>query len=335
MKYNNFVELSDACDELIMKGKYKEALVVLEEGMGTLSNNEQEKFQFYFMNHKRWLLYKSEMYDEFYDYLSQMIAKGVTFPLYRHDSEKQNPQFIVLKKRNDLLLEEMQKKSKFEYVVYVPDDYNERKKYPVFFNLHGDEDSMEFHKQCWKPDWLLKNGFIVVYLQSSQIVYNDAHVWIDREMYLKGEKNFRGGKSGIYNKVYGELKNCYDLISKKYSINEDQIIIGGFSGGAVAAIDIALSNAIPIKGAIALCSLRPMSFTEENVKTAHENGVKFVFMEGEEDAPVQDIEDMKEECKRQGVPFEYYINKGMGHEYPEDLNSKLEKALNFILEKEG
>ncbi|MBZ9688786.1 hypothetical protein G9F72_020915 [Clostridium estertheticum] len=43
-------------------------------------------------------------------------------------------------------------------------------------------------------------------------------------------------------------------MSKQYSIDDENIIIGGFSGGAIGTIDIALSDIIPIKGAIALCS---------------------------------------------------------------------------------
>jgi len=54
-------------------------------------------------------------------------------------------------------------------------------------------------------------------------------------------------------------------------------------------------------------------------------------MEGEKDVPVQDVEEMMKECKRLGVPYEYYINKGVGHAYPDNLDEQLEKALNFIL----
>ncbi|MCM1989940.1 hypothetical protein [Oceanirhabdus seepicola] len=56
-------------------------------------------------------------------------------------------------------------------------------------------------------------------------------------------------------------------------------------------------------------------------------------MDGEKDVPIQDVEEMIQEFKKQGVPYEYYINKGIGHWYPEDIEEKLEKALKFIMEQ--
>ncbi len=332
MKFNNYMDFREEFINLADEGRYKEALTFLQEGIATLPKKEQEKYQFEIMDYKRWCLYKNGMYDEVFKTFTDMIEKGFICPLHYCRSLKNDPRYIALKEKNDLLLAEKQRKTKFEYVVYVPQSYTNEKKYPLFFNLHGDEDSLEFHRQCWKPEWLLNKGFIVVYLQSSQVTYHNAYVWIRRERHLDENYVFPSdGKCEIYSDLHIEFKNCYDSISKQYSINEKEIVIGGFSGGAVAAIDIALSNIIPIRGAVPLCSSIPKMFNEENVKAAHENGLKFVFMEGEKDVPVQDVEEMMKECKRLGIPYEYYINKGVGHAYPDNLDEQLEKALNFIL----
>jgi predicted esterase len=133
-----------------------------------------------------------------------------------------------------------------------------------------------------------------------------------------------------YNLAYDEIKACYDLLLRRYSIDKECIIIGGFSGGATAAIDFTMSNVIPIKGFISLCSQKPKSFTKENIKIANQRGIKGVFMEGEDDTPVSEVEEMMEIFKELGVPYQYNINKGIGHWYPEDLDDKLEQALNFI-----
>lgn len=276
------------------------------------------------------------MYDEFFNLLKNLIEKGISCPLHAYRSLKEDPRYILLKEKNDFLMAEAQKKAKFEYIVHVPDYYSKDKEYPVFFNLHGDGDNIEYHKQYWKPDKLLKMGFIVVYVQSSQTLYHNEYIWLNKEIYLKDDdmslsERIHNGKCEIYNKVYDEVMTCYNSISNDYSINHDKIIIGGFSGGAIASIDIALSDIIPIKGVVALCSVRPKRFNLDNIKLNREKGLKFVFMEGEKDIPEQDIEQMIEGCKKLDIPFEYYINKNIGHWYPEDLDYKLDKALNFIL----
>ena len=116
-------------------------------------------------------------------------------------------------------------------------------------------------------------------------------------------------------------------------MDENQVIIGGFSGGAIAAVDIALTNIIPIKAVVALCcSLKTNRFTEENINSSLERGVKWVFLEGEKDLPVESLEDMMSTFNRLKVPFEYYINSGIGHWYPKDLDLKLDRALSFIKE---
>ncbi|MBZ9688785.1 hypothetical protein G9F72_020910 [Clostridium estertheticum] len=78
--------------------------------------------------------------------------------------------------------------------------------------------------------------------------------------------------------------------------------------------------------------IKPKTFTEENVKSALQRNVKWVFMDEEQDVPVQAVEEMMEILKKLDVSYEYYINGGIGHWYPEDLDNKLERALRFILE---
>jgi len=224
--------------------------------------------------------------------------------------------------------------------VYLPEGYTAKKEYPVFFNLHGDGDNIDSHLNHWKPDRLLKRGFIVVYPQSSEILYHDSYAWCKRLFNAErieectGKNELYDGciSRGCYDLAHYEMRAFYEEISQKYSIDQDNIFIGGMSGGATAALEFTMANLFPIKGFITLCpELQPSSLNKETVKMALERGVKGVFMEGEHARIVDDEEKMMKIFEEIGLPYQSYINKGIGHWYPEDLDEKVEKALRFIM----
>lgn len=203
-----------------------------------------------------------------------------------------------------------------EYVVHLPENYNSEKKYSLFIALHGDGicNIKEF-SGYWKPDVFLKNNFILAYVQSSQVICHNGHGW------LKDLK-----------KANKDIKACYDLILKEYSVDERSLFIGGFSGGAIAATNFTFSNIISIKGFIGLCTEeKPEAFTIANVELAAKRGVKGVFMEGELVLPMEEEDEMLKIFAEVGLSFEYYINKGIGHRAPDDFDEKLSQALRFIL----
>lgn len=336
MKYKSFKELEETYSSFSDVDKYMEALDVLERGVETLSKDEFEKHEFSIMMDKFYFYYQCEMYEKLFDALAYMIGKGFVCPLYWFDDLREQPRYMELKEKNDLLLIDAQRKAKFEYKVYLPKGYTNEKKYPLLFSLHGDGDNISYHNRYWNEEYLVSKGFIVVYIQSPQVIRHDGYVWIKKELYLEKSSSddkpvrFNGRPPETYSSIHDDIKTCYDSLINQYSIDREKIIVSGFSGGALGAIDIALGDIIPIKGVIALCSLKPKSFTSESVNCSFKRGTRWVFMEGEEDIPVKDVEEMKEEFNRIGVPYEYYINKGIGHFYPDDLDNNLEKALKFI-----
>lgn len=334
MRYISFEKLSEAYYQLEEEEKYEEALLILQQGLESLPREEIEKNLYTIMFDKCWFAYSSKKYDITIETLKYMIEKKFLCPLYWFEALKDYEEYKELKKNNDLLLIEAQKQAKFKYEVHTPEGYPEEKKYPLFFNLHGDGDNLKYHKKYWKPNYLLGKGYIVVYIQSSQILRHNSYGWIKNNAIL--ENDSRDDETSIkktYDNLYEELKACYDLVSKQYSVDETQVIIGGFSGGAIAAVDITLTNVIPINGVVALCcSLKTNRFSEENINASIKRGVRWVLLEGEKDLPVENLEDMVNRFNKLKVPYEYYINSGIGHWYPEDLDLKLDRALSFIKE---
>ncbi|MCM1989938.1 alpha/beta hydrolase [Oceanirhabdus seepicola] len=330
MKYNSFDELEVAYCKLSDNEKFKEAIELFEEGLKTLPKEEYEKKFYDIMTEKCWLYCNDGRFDEAVETFSDLIDKGYICTIdWNWDELKGHEKYKELEEKNERMKIEAQKNAKFEYVVHVPEGYSEDKKYPLFFSLHGDGDNIKGHERYWKPEWLTKRGFIVVCPQSSKVHYHEGYIWIDKDFYAESIETRKYPYT--YGAMHDEFKDCYDTICEQYSVDEDNVIIGGYSGGSVASIDITISNLIPVKGAIPLCSFKPRSFTEENVKGALQRGVKFVFMDGQKDVPMEEVDEMISELEGHGIPYEYYINEGIGHMYPEDLEEKLDRALSFIM----
>ncbi|QVK17605.1 hypothetical protein KHQ81_12210 [Mycoplasmatota bacterium] len=316
MENISYSQLEKDFVELLEQENYREAVNLLGRASELLSCKEYEEHYFDIHFNKARFSTNCKMYDECIEILINLVEQGYACPLdwKRFEPLKEDIRFAKLKKMNDLIFHNTEKKSKPEYVVHLPEGYTENKQYPLFLNLHGDGESIKEHSMYWKPDNFLKKDFIVVYIQSSQMIYHNGYGWC---------------KDPI--KSRSEIINFFKIISQQYSIDKECVIIGGFSGGAIAAIDITMANEIPVRGFISLCpDEKPHSFTKENVMNACKRGIKGVFMEGEQSiVPVE--EEMVSVFNEVGFPYEYYINKGIGHWYPEDLSDKVEQALEFIL----
>lgn len=317
MIYKHFYELDRALDKLCESKKYIEALDLLEEGVKDLSIEEIEENHFIIAWTKSVLYTMCSKYDECFDLISGIVSEGYPFPIVfkRFDPLRAKVGYQELYDKNDKLLAKANATAKIKHEVHLPNGYQKDMKYPLFIALHG-------HGMCnigefsryWKPDVFIDKGFIFAYLQSSQVICHHGFGWMDD-----------------YEKSNRDIKECLNSIIKTYSVNESEIMIGGFSGGAITSVHFVMSGILPIKGFIGLCpEEKPPAFTKENVRKAAQSGVRGVFMEGELMQPVASEEEMLKTFSEQGLPCEYYINNGVGHEAPKDLDEKLKRAIEFI-----
>ncbi|XMB67407.1 hypothetical protein RI065_02480 [Mycoplasmatota bacterium zrk1] len=317
MKYNSYSQLEEDFKVLIEQEKYIEAVNLMGKASKLLPIREFEENYFDILFSRARFSTNCKLYEQCIKILISLVEQGYACPLNweRFEPLKNDIRYEELKQKNKQLIKRIGRKSKPTYVVHLPEGYTENKEYPLFINLHGDGENIKKHSSYWKPSTFLKRDFIVVYPQSSQVAYHNSFGWLENSL-----------------KARSEVKDVFNLVSQQYSIDEDFIIIGGFSGGAITALDITLANEFPVKGFIALCPSKiPQSFTKQNVKYASDKGIKGVFMEGEYNIPVPDEEEMIKVFKEVGLSYQYYINKKIGHWYPKDFSQKLEEALKFIL----
>lgn len=315
--YENFYEFQEVCEQFFEEQKYEKVLNLLHQANDLLSQNEYENKQF------ELLLQEAMVYTELSDeeacieIVKKCLEKGYAFPLSwkRFEFLKKYVDYEKIYSNNEILHKALRKNSRFEYKVHLPLDYKSEEKSPVFICLHGDGFgcSMSDTQYRWKPDVFLEKKYIVVYVQSSQTYCHNCYGWL---LDLEKSRN--------------DLENIFKELLQTYNIDVEQVIVGGFSGGASMAIDLAYHRIIPVKGVIALCPgdhLEIMSV--KNVRDMVLRKIKIVMVEGEKALDPVVIHLLKV-FQQSGLPYRYHVEQCMGHDYPKDLCIKTLSAINFI-----
>lgn len=312
MKYESYRQIDKIVDELCAEQKYEEAIELL--------GNAQKQFPndlFEILWYEAIIYALSGNHENCLVTLENMTAKGFFGELEWNifNPLRDDARFKVIFEASQRLKAEAQKSARMEYQVYTPEGYSSEQQYPLFIALHGDGNSLAYFKSNWEATGLLDTGFVLVYIQSSQVICTDGFGWTPN-----------------YETTRQDVKAAYDKVVRQYSVDVDNILIGGFSGGAIAAIEITMANTLSVKGFISLCpSRKPASFSRGNVERAAQRGVKGVFMEGEKEGEVPAEQEMIEVFKEANFPYQFHINSNVGHAFPQDFEQKLLDAIAFIM----
>jgi predicted esterase len=310
MQYGSYLQVDKEVDRLFAKKQYDECIDLLDSAKEQFHDRLSEILVYEAIIH----IFKEDqgrcldtieesLHNGFFMYLEWDVFDPI------RDSARFKAAFDTnLRRRIDF-----QAQAKMIYQVMLPEAYSQDCRYPLFIACHGNMSANESFKERWEPAAMLAAGFVVVYIQSSQVICTNGFNWTD------------------YRKTRDEIKTCYEEIVREYSINTDGVIVAGFSAGGTAAIEVTMANSIPIKGFITLCSSRkPESFTRQAVEFVKERGVKGVLMHGElEEAPEE--REMINMLDETGFPYRLVNNPGIGHSFPDDFSEKLVKAIEFVM----
>ena len=217
--------------------------------------------------------------------------------------------------RNEALRQEAQKHAKPEILVLTPEKYNRQRKYPLFIALHGGGGNIAEFKEAWKSK-KLSEEFILAYFQSSQIVSMNGFSWTeDIELAKK------------------EISEAFHKVKKDYSVDEKEVIIGGFSSGGVAALEVSLSNVFPVAGFVVLCPAKPESFTVGMVRKAKARGLRGTLLTTEMDPRLSVQKEMAEVFESEGFPLQFVVTPNIGHWIPEDIEARIDQAIDHIRQR--
>ena len=156
---------------------------------------------------------------------------------------------------------------------------------------------------------------ILAFLQSSQVSGSESFVWDD----------LAAGRR--------DVADCHAWMKSKYKIDEAQVVIGGFSGGAAMAMDAALRQVIPAAGFIALCpgGVLPGRADMDVFRQAAGKGLAGQIIAGEKDDP-EEAKALVDLFAEAGLRVGLSVVPGLGHTFPADLPARLDQAVALLLE---
>lgn len=313
--YSDYSEMRKEFGRLYQEKKYEEAAELMEWALPRFPDNVMAN------GFNLAIVYGHlQKYDKGIDALLHVQNKGFWFNIWTFDQPlwteyKKKDRFKEVLDKNEELRKKAQKKAKHEMIVFKPKDYSGDKKYPLFIALHGGGENIKDFRNVWKSP-RMESEFIVAYLQSSYVASMTGYTWTqDLDLTEK------------------EIKDAYNKIIREYSVDKNRVIVGGFSSGGVASLEIIMRNSFPAAGFIALCPAIMGSFTEENIKKAAERGIRGTILTTEMDPRVSQQKEMVEMLKKEKLQHEFVITPNVGHWIPDDLSEKIDSSIEFIFNK--
>jgi predicted esterase len=310
--FKTYKEMREHLTELYLQEKYVEAADLLLWA--------RETFPDYLYNNTYNLVLMhalSGRYEQGIEALQYALDRGIWYAPYLYENEiwkplKDQAGFDKIFHQSEALKKIAQETAKPELLVLTPDDFDPKKSYPLFIALHGGSENIEVFKDRWKSKRMSKE-FITAYPQSSQVIAMNGFWWHENiELTRK------------------EIAEAYHKVVNEYPVDTGNVIIGGFSSGGLAALEITLSNTIPVAGFIVLCPDRPESFNDKNILEAANRGVRGVLITAAQDERHALHEEMLETFEGQGLPCQYVVLPDIGHTYPEDLDKQIDQAIDHI-----
>ena len=312
--YSTYEEMHKVVVNNFREGKFEEAAKILN------SNLEIFPEKLVSNTYNLALCYGNlEKYKEGADILMKGIETGVWYSKWGFEREfwkpyKELEEFQEFLKINEVKRIEAQKDSRPDMLIIKPDDFDASKEYPLFFALHGGGGTMKGFEKLWKSE-LMQKEFIIVYLQSSQLISMDTYTWDDMDI------------------ASYEITNAYIKILDEYLIDTTDIIIGGFSAGGRASLAALTKSNIPFSGFIILSPPMPEDFSSENVKFIKSKGIRGTIISNSKDPRFKDQRYMSELFKENGMQYQFIETPAIGHWFPENIDELIDHSIFFTRNK--
>ena len=312
-RFATYQEMRAHVGKLYKEKKYDEAVAILEGALKQFPDHVHAN------TYNLALMYVQVGDPEkAWEALEYGLERGVWYGKYDFankmwESLRELEGFSAFERKNEGRRKEAQKAVERKLEVFMPENQVRGEKYPLFIALHGGGENIE----GFIPEWtspLLKKEFIVAYPQSSQIITMNGYNWTeDMELTKK------------------EIGEVYEKVVEKFPVDTSRVIIGGFSSGGVASLEVVLDNTIPAVGFVALCPAKPEDFTADRVRASKERGIRGTLITTEMDNRLPDQKAMAEIMKAQGLEHKFIVTPNIGHWYPENLAGMIDAAIAHIM----
>lgn len=222
-----------------------------------------------------------------------------------------DPRFQSLVRQMQARFEQERQAARPEMLVFKPQS-DTPGPYPLLIALHGMGGSIRTTAPWWQP--LANQGWLVAVPQSSQIVNLGGYVWDDQA------------------RAEAEIAVHLDRLRAEYRIDEQRIVLAGFSQGAGLALRWALEGRFPACGFIAVA---PWLEKPEEVTVnpdPHADLPRGYLVTGELDAGHQEVVGVIEDLLHAScISYEREHHMELGHSYPPRFPETIQRAIDFIL----
>ncbi len=199
--------------------------------------------------------------------------------------------------------------------VLLPENYDNKERYPVLFIFHGNNRNIETSKLSWVSE-TMKNEYISVFLQSYVPMNDSTFQWLTTD----------DGKTNE------EFRKIYDNVIKTYSVDTDRIIFAGMSAGGRKAVEYAFSEFVPVSGLVLNCPVIPADITEEEVKQFAEKNKRIGIITGEKDFALAAQKKLISDIENLNGKVKLLVNQDLGHEFSENFPVIFDEYLRWVKE---
>lgn len=182
---------------------------------------------------------------------------------------------------------------------------------PLLMAFHMKASNLEDTVPHWKS--VVQRGVLLAALQSSQLEGPDEYCWDDPQV------------------ANQEVQNALTVLQTQHGFDPRAVVLGGASQGAGLAVRLTIQGIVPSRGFIAIVGAGAPDALLPHVNSAAQRGIRGVFITGEHDNARSHVEKVYGELKAAGLECQLEVVPGLDHNYPPDMSSRLERALEFIL----
>lgn len=310
--FSDYKEMRAHLGELFEQKKYAEAAALLESVIDRFPDNLVANT--FNLAAARVNLGEN---DKAVEALEEGLRRGVFYGLWDFfatfwDPLRETPRFQAFLMANQARVDEAQSKAVMLTDVVTPEGYDPSRKYPLFIALHGGGESIAEFKPLWNSP-RLRNEFITVYVQSTQVASMRGFHWQDAALTRR------------------DLEAAYKRVLAQYPVDAARVLIGGFSSGGYGSMIAAFGNIFPIRGFVALCPPVPETISDEDIRAAKFRGLLGTLLTTEQDNRVEAQRALAERLEKLGLKIEFHLTPNIGHWFPKDFDKLLDQAIGRVL----
>jgi len=227
------------------------------------------------------------------------------------DPLRELPEFKELVVESVQAWEQGRKQIERDHLLLLP-EARHSSPYPLMIVLHGRHGNKETNLEQWEVARQL--GWTILSAQSTQPLYHGAYCWDDP---VKGLQ---------------DILFYLEQTMETNPIDQERIIIGGFSQGSGMAIYAALSGNLPVRGFMAGATWWP-DVESLAALASHAKKLRGYFICGEKDYTLDRAREIQVMLQQHRIPFKEEFHLGLGHEFPTDFETSLKNTLEFIFKE--